>query len=440
MPALARRRWLPARSQELEARYALAAREAGADTLESRILALAAESRTTHERDCVNLNPATNTMNPKAEALLSAGLGHRPSLGYAGEKYEMGLEAIEEIEVIAAELAAEVFDARYVETRVASGTLANLYAFMAVCQPGSVVIHPPSSIGGHVSHQFEGAAGHIYLRSEPAPVDPRGLTIDVERLAKMAREVKPRVITIGGSLNLFPHPVGQIRSIADEVGAIVVYDAAHMAGMIAGDQWQQPLAEGAHIMTMSTYKSLGGPASGLLLTNDAALAERIDRIAFPGMTANADAGRVAARAVALLDWKEHGTAYARAMAETARALATALAKEGLPVFAADRGGTRSHQLALEAGRWGGGHAMARLLRRANILSSGIGLPIEPVAGGSNGLRLGVNEMVRWGMGPEDTPALARLMARVLVGNESPEAVAGDTTAFRRGFTRLQYVR
>jgi glycine hydroxymethyltransferase len=210
--------------------------------------------------------------------------------------------------------------------------------------------------------------------------------------------------------------------------------------MIAGDQWQQPLAECAHIMTMSTYKSLGGPASGLLLTNDAALAERIDRIAFPGMTANADAGRVAALAVALLDWKEHGTAYARAMAETARALATALAKEGLPVFAADRGGTRSHQLALEAGRWGGGHAMARLLRRANILSSGIGLPIEPVAGGSNGLRLGVNEMVRWGMGPEDTPALARLMARVLVGNESPEAVAGDTTAFRRGFTRLQYVR
>jgi glycine hydroxymethyltransferase len=128
------------------------------------------------------------------------------------------------------------------------------------------------------------------------------------------------------------------------------------------------------------------------------------------------------------------------MGETARALAAALVKEGLPVFAADRGGTRSHQLALEAARWGGGLSMARLLRRANILSSGIGLPVEPVAGDSNGLRLGVNEMVRWGMGPEDAPVLARLMARVLVGNETPDAVAGDTTAFRRGFTRLHYVR
>jgi glycine hydroxymethyltransferase len=440
MPALARRRWLPASSQELESRYALSTREADADTLEARILALTAENRTTHERDCVNLNPATNTMNPKAEALLSAGLGQRPSLGYPGEKYEMGLEAIEQIEVIAAELAAEVFNARYVETRVASGTLANLYAFMAVCRPGDVVIHPPSGIGGHISHQFEGAAGHLYLRSEPAPVDPRGLTVDVERLAKQARELKPKVISIGGSLNLFPHPVRQIRAIADEVGAIVLYDAAHMAGMIAGGQWQQPLAEGAHLMTMSTYKSLGGPPSGLLLTNDAALAERIDRIAFPGMTANADAGKVASLAVALLDWKDHGAAYARAMAETGRALAAALAKEGLPVFAADRGGTQSHQLALGAARWGGGQSMARLLRRANILASGIGLPVEPVARDSNGLRLGINEMVRWGMGPDDAPALARLMARVLVGNEAPEAVAGETTAFRRGFARLRYVR
>ncbi len=440
MSTLARRPWLPPASQDLELRYAATTRESDASAIEARVLALVDENRTTHERDCVNLNPATNTMNPKAESLLSAGLGHRPSLGHVGAKIEMGLEAIEEIEVIAAELAAEVFNARYAEIRVASGTMANLYAFMTVCQPGSVVIHPPSSIGGHVSHQHDGAAGHIYLRTEAAPVDPRGFTVDLERLRKQALELRPKVITVGGSLNLFPHPVQQIRSIADEVGAIVIYDAAHMSGMIAGNAWQQPLQEGAHIMTMSAYKSLGGPASGLILTNDADLARRLDRIAFPGLTANADAAKAASLAVALLDWKEHGPAYAKTMASTARALAAALAKEGLPVHAMDRGGTVSHQLALEAARWGGGQTASRRLRQANILACGIGLPIDPVPGDANGIRLGVNEMVRWGMTADDAPSLARLMARALSGNEAPEAVASDTTAWRHRFDKLHFVR
>ena len=97
---------------------------------------LAARNRAIHDRDCINLNPATNVMNPAAEALLSAGLGSRPSLGYPGAKYEMGLEAIEEIEVIAASLASEIFRARFAEIRVPSGALANLYAFMACCCPG----------------------------------------------------------------------------------------------------------------------------------------------------------------------------------------------------------------------------------------------------------------------------------------------------------------
>ena len=440
MPALAARPWIPAGSQQLEARFAERACNSDDDTVAARLTALAAASRHVHERDCVNLNPATNTMNPKAEAMLAAGLGHRPSLGYAGDKYEMGLEAIEEIEVIAAELAAEVFGARFAEIRVASGNMANVYAFMACCQPGSVVIHPPAAIGGHVSHQTAGAAGHLYLRCESAPVDPRGFTVDVERLRRQALELRPAAITIGGSLNLFPHPVAALRAIADEVGAILIYDAAHMSGMIAGRQWQKPLEEGAHIMTMSTYKSLGGPTAGLVLTNDARLAEAIDRIAFPGLTANSDAGKAAALAVALLDWRAHGADYARAMAETARAFADALLAEGLPVHAADRGATRSHQLALEAASWSGGQAAARLLRRANILACGIGLPIDAIEGDANGLRLGVNEMVRWGMRPEHAPALARLMARVLRGNEAPEAVAADVTAWRRSFATLHFVR
>ncbi len=440
MTKLEFRPWVPEHAetyvQSLASRFA--AQEA--DTLERELLALADENRTIHERDCVNLNPATNVMNPKAEALLSAGIGARPSLGYPGDKYEMGLEAIEKIEVMAAELAAQVFGARFAEIRVGSGALANLYVFMATAKPGDTIIAPPSSIGGHVTHHGAGAAGWYGIHTHPAPIDSATYSVDVDALRADARRLKPKLITIGGSLNLFPHPIREIRAIADQVGACVLFDAAHMSGMIAGHAWQQPLEEGAHVMTMSTYKSLGGPASGLIVTNDASIAQKLDAIAYPGLTANFDAAKSAALVMTLLDWKVHGRAYAVAMAETARALAEALHAKGVPMFARDRGMTTSHQFAVEAGTFGGGQAAAKLLRQANILSCGIGLPIAPVDGDANGLRIGTPEIVRWGMTPQDMPELAGFIADVLKGTRAAQSVAPEVTAFRRRFTKLHYMR
>jgi glycine hydroxymethyltransferase len=213
-----------------------------------------------------------------------------------------------------------------------------------------------------------------------------------------------------------------------------------MSGMIAGKQWQQPLAEGAHVMTMSTYKSLGGPPSGLILTNDAAIAERLDAIAYPGLTANFDAGKSAALAMTLLDWKVHGRDYARAMATSAKALAEALMAEGVAVHAAAKGMTSSHQLAIEAAGFRGGQAAAKLLREANILSCGIGLPIAEVAGDLNGLRLGTPEIVRWGMRPEHMPQVARFIADVLLERRDAQSVAPEVQAFRGQFTRLHFIR
>ncbi|WP_233224563.1 serine hydroxymethyltransferase [Thiomonas sp. X19] len=399
---------------------------------------LVEENHRIHDVDGINLNPATNVMNPKAEAMLSAHLGSRASLGYPGDKYEMGLEAIERIEVMAAELAAEVFGARYVEVRVGSGALANLYVFMATCQPGDTIIAPPAEIGGHVTHHAAGAAGLYGLKTVPAPVHADGYTVDVAALRILAREVKPKLLTIGGSLNLFPHPVSAIREIADAVGAYVLFDAAHLSGMIAGQAWQQPLAEGAHVMTMSTYKSLGGPPGGLIVSDNAALAERLDAIAYPGLTANFDAGKTAALAVSLLDWKAFGLAYGQAMKRTAHALAEALDAQGLPVFARSRGYTQSHQLAVEAARFGGGQTAAKRLRRANLLACGIGLPLPAVDGDHNGLRFGVPEIVRLGMGAPDMTELASLVARALTGD--PDGVASEVSAFRRRFSGLHYMR
>ncbi|MGR3312616.1 serine hydroxymethyltransferase [Roseovarius indicus] len=434
---LARRAWVPetceARVQDIAAQVA----KEGAAALLDRLESLAGKNRDIHERECFNLNPATNVMNPRAEALLSSGIGSRPSLGYPGDKYEMGLEAIEEIEVIAAELCAEIFDAHFAEIRVPSGALANLYAFMATCEPGDTIIAPPATIGGHVTHHGAGCAGLFGLKTVPAPVDADGYTLDVAALHDLARQERPRLITVGGSLNLFEHPVADVRAIADDVGAKLMFDAAHQCGIIAGKAWKNPLAEGAHLMTMSTYKSLGGPAGGLIVTNEADLAERLDAIAFPGMTANFDAAKSAALAVTMLDWREHGAAYATAMIETARALAEALDTAGLPVFAKGRGFTRSHQFAIEAAEFGGGQAASKTLRRAGFLACGIGLPLPEVDGDMNGLRIGTPELVRWGVGPEHAAELAALIFEGLTGD--PEAVAPRTRALRERFDHLHYI-
>src|SRR3954453_3154750 len=250
------REWLPPASRQRESESSRAVSKIGDADLGDLVESLIGRNRQIHEVECVNLNPATNVMNPRAEAAMSAGLGSRPSLGYAGAKYEMGLEAIEEIEVIAADLACRVFDCRYAEIRVGSGALANLYAFMATCRPGDAIIVPPASIGGHITHRGPGAAGLYGLEIHEYPIDAAQFTVDVEGLAALAETVRPKLITVGGSLNLSPHPVAEIASIAAAVGAAVLFDAAHACGMIAGGVWPNPLEQGADLMTMSTYKSL----------------------------------------------------------------------------------------------------------------------------------------------------------------------------------------
>ena len=438
MPNLNHRPWVPENCEQYI--QDVAAKTAGASSADiaNQIEALAEDNRKIHERDCFNLNPATNVMNPRAEALLSSGIGTRPSLGYPGDKYEMGLEAIEQIEVICAELCAEVFQAKYAEIRVPSGAIANLYAFMALCQPGDDIIVPPASIGGHVTHHQAGCAGLFRLKIHHAPVLADGYTVDVDGLAKLAMQVRPKLITIGGSLNLAPHPVQQIAEIAKGIGAKTLFDAAHQCGIIAGRAWDNPLSQGADIMTMSTYKSLGGPPAGLIVTNDAGIAETLEHIAFPGMTANFDAAKSAALAIAMLDWRDHGQAYATAMVDTAQALAAEMQKLGMPVFETATGPTSSHQFAIRAAGYAGGQAASKILRQAGFLACGIGLPIEAVEGDMNGLRIGTPELVRWGMTPEHMPRLAHLINDALRAND-PAGIAAEVAKWRSEFDSLHYI-
>jgi glycine hydroxymethyltransferase len=457
-PRYRRRDWVPA---ELEAAIAAMAEGwtgASPAALQAALDAeLAAHDRWV-ERECISLIAGTNAMNPAAAKYLSHPIGSRPSLGWPGDKYETGLAHAERIEVLTTELLKRVFRCDFAEHRVASGSIANLYAYMATCAPGDAIVAFPARFAGHVTHHPAGAAGLYRLRVLDMPMDAAAMTIDLDALRALARRERPRLVIVGGSMCLYAYPVREVRAIADEVGAAVMYDAAHMSGLIAGGAFQQPLAEGAHLMTASTYKSFGGPPSGMVLTNDAALAARLDAIAHPGLTANFDLGRTAALAAACLDLVEHGAAYARACIEVARALAAALRAQGVPVFAATAGAnagrdTDSQFVAVPAGalpvarsartppgRGFGGTAASRLLEPANLLATGIEIPADPVPGDQNAVRLGTQEIVRWGFGPAHMPRLASMLARAWVKGEDPASMRAEVVAWRREFQRMHHVR
>ncbi len=394
------------------------------------------------DRDCINLYAGTNIPNPRASALLGSTLGSRPNLGAPGAKYNKGMMHAEQIEIMLASLLKKLFGARYVEHRVGSGSLANLYAYMATCRPGDTIMAFSDAAAGHPTHREIGAAGLYGLKVEDMPFDAARMDIDANRLRDAARRLRPRLIIVAGSMCLFPYNLRAVREVADEIGAYVLYDAAHMGGLIAGGAFQQPLAEGADLMTGSTYKSFGGPASGMVLTNSPELAERLDRIAFPGLTANFDLGRTAAMVVAVMDLMAFGPSYAKACIANAQSLASAMDKEGIAVFkpSGRDAFTQSQHVALNAIPYGGGNSASTLIEPANILFTSIGLPLPEVPGDANGIRIGTQEITRWGFQPEDMKEIARLTARVLVRKDSAEKVRAEVTAFRHRFQDLHFVR
>ena len=432
---LERRKWVPEPSENLVQNLADKVSGSSSRELLERLTFLADLNKTIHEKDCFNLNPATNVMNPRAEAFLSCGIGSRPSLGYPGDKYEMGLEAIEEIEVVASSLVAEIFCSKFAEIRVPSGAMANLFSFMAVCKPGDTIIVPPASIGGHVTHHNPGCAGLFGLNIIEAPIDKDYYTVDIDQLRELALRERPKLITLGGSLNLFQHPVSAVSSIAKEVGATLLFDAAHQCGLIAGNAWENPLDLGADVVTMSTYKSLGGPPGGAIVTNNAEIAEKIDSIAFPGMTANFDAAKSAALAVTMLDWKEFGKQYVTEMVLMSKTLASSLEEYDIPIFFGALGHTQSHQFAVLAEEFGGGQRASKLLRKSGFLACGIGLPVQDIEGDMNGLRFGTPELVRWGMQAKHSNKLAGLVAKALKGYNVSEQVS----EWRRTFNKIHFV-
>ena len=436
-----KRPWIPEEVEVFIEKHAKLYADMSLNTLDKEVHHLVEQQEQLIDAECLQLNAASNVTNPRAARLLASSIGNRPCLGYPGKKYNRGMKYAEQLEIILMEKLKTLFKANYAEIRVGSGALANLYVYMATAKPGDSIMAFSPEAAGHVTHHKEGAAGLYGLSTHYIPFNWEQMSIDENVFIEQARRIRPRLIIVGGSMCLFPYDLGIVRKIADEIGAYVMYDAAHMGGMIAGGLFQKPLEEGADVITGSTYKSFGGPPSAFIVTNSSDLAKTLDRIAFPGLTANFDLARTAALIISVMDLLEHGTNYAQMCVLNAQTLAKALVNTGCEVFeVSNRGHTQSHHLALPAVRYSGGDKACRHLEQANILACGIELPIDKISGDFNAIRIGTQEITRWGMTPKDMPVVADLVARVLIRNEDTDRIRKDVIAFRKGFDRLHFVR
>jgi glycine hydroxymethyltransferase len=366
-------------------------------------------------------------------------LSHRYAEGEPGRRFYQGCRYIDEVELLAIELARRLFEAPYVNVQPTSGTVANLACFFALTQPGDTMMALQVPHGGHISHAELSAAGVRGLRVRAFPFDEREMNIDVDRAAKKIREVEPRLVLFGASIFLFPHPVRELSEVAREVGATVMYDGAHVLGLIAGKRFQQPLKEGADVVSASRHKTFPGPQGGVILAREE-YAKRLSRAVFPGLVSNHHLHHLAGFAVALAEMLEFGSAYAEQVIKNAKALAQALSEEGFKVLCEHKGFTESHQVLVDVAGQGGGTKVAEALERANIILNKNLLPWDEISRSANpsGIRIGTQEVTRLGMRESEMRTIAELIARVAIRGESTEKVKKDVAELRREFNQVHY--
>lgn len=363
----------------------------------------------------INLYAGTNAVSDLAKEVAAVELSARPSLGTPGRKFPPGIEDLDLLEVTATEAVRRTMRAQFAEVRPYSATLANLAVLVALTKPGDTIAALPERAGGHVS-QREGAPSVRGLTVVDLPYDYEKFDVDHDRLGDMLAETRPKVVVVGGNLMIRPHDLGRLVEAAATVGARVVYDASHVAGLIAGGAFQSPLADGVDVMTFSTYKSYGGPSGGVICTDDAELAAASSAAVFPTLSANYDIHRLAPLAITASEHLAAGSTYADRCIANARALARGLVAGGITVLGEGFGYTESHHVAVDVRAHGGGDAAARLLASAGIYSSPTVLPRAASNPAADGLRLGTQELTRRGLDEPLFHELGSVTAALLRGS------------------------
>ena len=402
----------------------------------------AARRSTQAFRDGLPMIASENIVSPRVAEMLVTDFHGRYAEGLPGKRYYQGCADFDTVESIGIELAQRVFRARWANIQSTSGTASNLAVLKALAKPGDPITAVSTADGGHISHAPMGAVGVRGLELHTYPWDVERMEPDLDGAAALIRKVRPKVCLLGQSMFLFPTPMKEIAAAAHEVGAAVMYDGAHVLGLIAGGQFQDPLREGADVLTGSSHKTFPGPQGGFVLSDsgDEKFTRRLQSGVFPGVTSSYHLHHVAGKVVALAEFEAFGADYARDTVRNAQALGAALAEEGFDVLAAERGFTRSHQVVTRHGApdSGAGAKAAQALEACGIISNMNMLPGDTKPLTPAGVRLGVQELTRVGMGPGEMREVARLFGRALLRREEPAKVRAATAALKSRFQEVRY--
>ena len=401
---------------------------------ERRLRSLVAAHDRWRVRSVFNLLPSENAVSPRARSYLASDLAGRYTLPvetqWHGERIPnsySGTRYADEIERVGNEAAARLFRARHATVRPLSGHIAALSALVPLFPRGSRLLAIEPAQGGYDGYAPGYVPALFGYTVRPLPADGPGHSVESESAVRVIRQERPNAVVLGQSFFLFPYPLREVAEAAHSIGALVLYDASHVLGLIAGGEFQDPLREGADIVYGSTHKSFPGPQGGLLLTNRDDLFDQIDPALVWRVFDNAHWNRIAGVAQTLLEMERWAPQYAQTVVRNAQALARSLASGGLPLEAEEKGFTRSHQVHLSPERLKaaigvGPGALAARLERERLLVDYVG-------------RIGTAEVTRWGLEESDMPRLAELVNRVAFRSER---VGPEVLRWRRSIPRLRF--
>jgi glycine hydroxymethyltransferase len=398
----------------------------------------------------IPLIASENIPSPAVREAIISDFGNRYAEGWPGERVYAGCVYIDEVEFECMKLAKKLFKAKFADVRPISGVVANLAIYSAFTNPGDVMLAPSIPAGGHISHgkkEHSGTAGLVHgLEIEFYSFNAEEMTIDVDKTKTKVKELEkkgrlPKMAMFGGSLFLFPHPVKELADFLKSYDIHINYDAAHVAGLIAGGKFQDPLREGADTMTMSTHKTLFGPQGGLVL-GSTEHEEEIKKAMFPGLTSSHHIHHMAGKAIAFAEALEFGKDYASQILKNAKAFAEALSDVGFKVLGENRGFTESHQIAVNVLDYSDGGKVEAELEKANIIVNRQLIPGDIKAGRHyfhpGGIRLGVSEITRIGMKQKEMKEIASFIKEIVIGKKDPKKILPKVKSFRKDYQKVQY--
>lgn len=401
-------------------------------------------------QESIPLIASENITSPAVREALVSDFGHRYAEGWPGERVYAGCTYIDQVELLCIDLMKKLFDAEFVDVRPISGVVSNLVVYTAFTEPGDVMMALSIPCGGHITtgkKRLGGTAGAVKgLDVRYLALDYEELNIDVdktkERVQKLVDEGKPpKLVMFGASVFPFPHPVKELAETFHDVGATVGYDAAHVAGLIAGGIFQDPLREGADVVSLSTHKTLFGPQHGGVISWNKH-ADAIKRATFPGMVSNHHLHALAGLTVACAEMLEFGREYTRQVVKNAKALAQALYERGFKVLAEHKGFTESHVILVDITQQGDGGTIEETLEKANIIINRNLLPWDIKEGRHfmhpGGIRLGTSEITRLGMKESEMTEIAEFIKRVIIDKEDVNKVKRNVVEFRKNYQRVHY--